>query len=124
MLSEGAFKVWADYAATEVSLSYSGTDFSSADATFTDARVSDDDLTFAHHCSNSVLSIAGETTFSAWGDNNFIGSGRVTLNGVSSTLAVVEEQALSLLSYADGRLGRCRPQCRLRRRDTGYRLRR
>ena len=99
---EGAFKVWADYAATEVSLSYSGADFSNADATFTDERVSDGDLTFAHHCSNSVLSITGETTFSAWGDNNFIGSGRVTLNGVSSTLAVVEEQALSLLSYADG----------------------
>ena len=53
-------------------------------------------------CSKDVLSLPGETTFSAWGDNNFIGSGRVTLNGVSSTLAVAEEQALSLLSYADG----------------------
>ena len=85
-----------------MSLSYSGTDFSSADSIFTEARVSDGDLTFDASLFNSVLSITGGTSLSAWGANNFIGSGRVTLNGASTTLTTAQEQALSLLSYTDG----------------------
>ena len=38
----------------------------------------------------------------AWGNHNFIGSGRVILNGASTTLATTQEAALSLLSFADG----------------------
>ena len=52
---EGAFKVWADYAATEVSLSYSGADLSGADCyVYRCESVLDGDLTFVasvfHRC--------------------------------------------------------------------------
>ena len=100
-LSSGNFNVRADYAAVESSQSYSGTELSGATATSTNANVLENDLTYIASEFQDVLSV-GSTTFSAWGDNNFIGSGRVTLNGASSTLATAEEQALSLLSYADG----------------------
>ena len=100
-LSEGSFNVRADYAATEHSQSYSGIDFSVVESTSTDARISGDDLTFDASLFDGVLSIPGETSLSAWGDNNFIAAGRVMLNGVSTTFTVVEEQALSLLSYAE-----------------------
>jgi hypothetical protein len=101
----GTFDVRADYATTEESLSYMGTDFSSATATFTDETVSDDDLANTVTLLNDVLSFTDEavtTDLSAWGTNNYIGSGRVTLNGASTTLAAAEEQALSVLSLADG----------------------
>jgi len=101
----GTFDVRADYAITEESLSYTGTDFSEADPTVTDETVSDDDLANTVTLLNDVLSFTDEavtTDLSAWGTNNYIGSGRVTLNGASTTLAAAEEQALSVLSLADG----------------------
>jgi hypothetical protein len=101
----GTFDVRADYATTEESLSYTGTDFSSATPTFTDETVSDDDLENTVTLANGVLSFTDEvvtTDLTAWGANNYIGSGRVTLNGASTTLGTAEEQALSVLSIADG----------------------
>jgi len=101
----GSFDVRADYATTEESLSYAGTNFSSATPTLTDATVSDDNLANTVSLSNGVLSFTDEavtTSLSAWGNHNFIGSGRVTLNGASTTLAAAQEAALSLLSFADG----------------------
>ncbi len=101
----GSFDVRADYATTEESLSYTGTDFSSATPTLTDVTVSDDNLANTVSLSNGVLSFTDETvttSLSAWGNHNFIGSGRVTLNGASTTLAAAQEAALSLLSFADG----------------------
>ena len=101
----GTFDVRADYAITEESLSYTGTDFSSATATVTDETLSDDDLANTVTLLNGVLSFTDEavtTDLTAWGANNYIGSGRVTLNGTSTTLATAEEQALSVLSIADG----------------------
>jgi len=104
----GSFDVRGDYAATEESLSYAGTDFSSATPTLTYAAVSDDNLANTVSLSNGVLSFTDEavtTSLSAWGNHNFIGSGRVTLNGASTTLAAAQEAALSLLSFADGASG-------------------
>ena len=101
----GTFDVRADYAITEESLSYTGTDFSLATALFTDQTLSDDDLANTVTLLNGVLSFTDEavtTDLTAWGANNYIGSGRVTLNGASTTLATAEEQALSVLSIADG----------------------
>ncbi|MDB2410660.1 thrombospondin type 3 repeat-containing protein [Pseudomonadales bacterium] len=101
----GSFDVRADYATTEESLSYTGTDFSTATPTFTDATVSTDNLGNTVALSNGVLSFTDETpavALTAWGQHNYIGSGRVTLNGASTTLATAEEQALSVLSFADG----------------------
>ena len=101
----GSFDVRADYATTEESLSYAGADFSSATPTLTDVTVSDDNLANTVSLSNGVLSFTDETvttSLSAWGNHNFIGSGRVTLNGASTTLAAAQEAALSLLSFADG----------------------
>ena len=101
----GSFDVRADYATTEESLSYTGADFSSATPTLTDVTVSDDNLANTVSLSNGVLSFTDETvttSLSAWGNHNFIGSGRVTLNGASTTLAAAQEAALSLLSFADG----------------------
>ena len=101
----GSFDVRADYATTEESLSYTGTDFSTADATLTDTTVSMDDLANTVALSNGVLSFTDETpatALTAWGQHNFIGSGRVSLNGASTTLATAQEQAFSVLSFTDG----------------------
>ncbi len=101
----GSFDVRADYATTEESLSYAGADFSSATPTLTDVTVSDDNLANTVSLSNGVLSFTDETVttaLTAWGNHNFIGSGRVTLNGASTTLATAQEAAISLLSFADG----------------------
>ena len=101
----GSFDVRADYANTEESLSYTGTDFSTATPTFNDVTVSDDNLANTVALSFGTLAFTDETpttALTAWGKYNFIGSGRVTLNGASTTLATAEEQALSVLSFADG----------------------
>ena len=101
----GSFDVRADYATTEESLSYAGADFSSATPTLTDVTVSDDNLANTVSLSNGVLSFNDETVttaLTAWGNHNFIGSGRVTLGDVSTTLETAAEQALSVLSFADG----------------------
>ena len=101
----GSFDVRADYANTEESLSYSGTDFSSATPTLTDVTVTTDNLANTVSLSNGVLSFTDETAttaLSVWGNHNFIGSGRVTLNGASTILATAQEAAISLLSFADG----------------------
>ena len=60
----GTFDVRADYAITEESLSYTGTDFSLATATFTDETLSDDDLANTVTLLNGVLSFTDEA-----GDN-------------------------------------------------------
>ena len=102
----GSFDVRANYGTSEESLSYSGVDFSGA------TPVNGDELTVTIDnegnevtLSDDVLSFTSEdptVTLSAWDQNNFIGSGRVTLNGLSSVLATAQEQALSVLSAADG----------------------
>ena len=95
----------ATYGTTEESVSYTGTDFSAPTPLLTYTTVTDDALANTVSLSNGVLSFTDEATavnLTAWGKHNFIGSGRATLNGVSTTLASVQEQALSVLSFADG----------------------
>ena len=101
----GSFDVRADYATTEESLGYTGNDFSSAAPTLTYDTVSADNLANTVSLSNGLLSFTDETattSLTAWGNHNFIGSGRVTLNGASTTLAAAQEAVISLLSFADG----------------------
>jgi CubicO group peptidase (beta-lactamase class C family) len=101
----GSFDVRATYATTEESVSYTGSDFSTVTPSLTYTTVIDDDLGNSALLSNGILSLANEgvtAELSAWGNHNFIGSGRVTLNGASATLASLQEQALSVLSFADG----------------------
>ena len=101
----GTFDVRATYGTTEESVSYTGTDFSAPTPLLTYTTVTDDALANTVSLSNGVLSFTDEATavnLTAWGKHNFIGSGRATLNGVSTTLASVQEQALSVLSFADG----------------------
>ena len=101
----GSFDVRTSYATTEESVSYTGTDFSAPTSIFNDVTVTDDNLANAVLLSNGVLTFTDETTptgLSAWGSHNFIGSSRATLNGASTTLADVQEQALSVLSFTDG----------------------
>ncbi|MDG1938078.1 MAG: carboxypeptidase-like regulatory domain-containing protein, partial [Pseudomonadales bacterium] len=103
--ANGRFDVRASYGTSEASLSYNGTNFSSATPTSTDTTVSDDNLANTVTEANDALTFSDESpavTLSAWGEHNYIGSGRVTLNGVSSTLANVQEQALSVLTAANG----------------------
>ena len=101
----GTFDVRATYGTTEESVSYTGTDFSAPTPLLTYTTVTDDALANTVSLSNGVLSFTDEATavnLTVWGKHNFIGSGRATLNGVSTTLASVQEQALSVLSFADG----------------------
>ena len=101
----GSFDVRATYGTTEESVSYTGIDFSAATPLLTYTTVTDDALANTVSLSNGVLSFTDEATavnLTAWGKHNFIGSGRATLNGVSTVLALSQEQALSVLSFADG----------------------
>ena len=102
---EGSFDVRADYGITEESLTYSGIDFSSATATKAETTVSADNIGNTVTLSDGNLVFTNETpvvTLTAWGEHNYIGAGRVTLNAVSTPLVTVQEQALSVLSVADG----------------------
>ena len=100
----GSFKVLADYATTEESLSSTGATFSTASAVLTEQPVTADTIVNQVALANGVLSFNGEASpaLAAWGKYNFIGSGRVTLGDVSTTLETAAEQALSVLSFADG----------------------
>ena len=108
----GSFDVRASYGTSEESLSYSGTDFSGMGSSTATAinnietTVQEDNLDNVVELSNNVLSFITENpsvNLSTWGEHNYIGSGRVTLNGVSLTLGdAAQEQALSVLSAADG----------------------
>ncbi|MDA8962933.1 thrombospondin type 3 repeat-containing protein [Pseudomonadales bacterium] len=101
----GTFDVRATYATTEESVSYTGADFSAPTPLLAYTTVTDDALANTVSLSNGVLSFTDEATavnLTAWGKHNFIGSGRATLNGVSTVFASSQEQALSVLSFADG----------------------
>ena len=103
--ASGSFDVRANYGITEESLTFSGTDFSTVTPVQTDMTVATDNLGNTVTLIEDRLSFTDENpvvTLSAWGEHNYIGSGRVTLNGVSSSLAAAQEQALSVLSAADG----------------------
>ncbi len=106
-MGDGTFDVTNDYQTSEASIDFaSGAGFGGATPTTVNNAVvimADDTGNNAAY-SEPNLDFTDAPAFSMvpWGITNFIGSGRVALAGVGSTLTTSGEQSLAVLSFTDG----------------------